>query len=502
MRMSTNTQHPLNNSSQLGGDGLVNNDVDNGWGLVQNEKIDDLTRTLKQLVKYDGNLFEIFSKIQIKKDHPNQLGINNNVMIENNIISDENKLDLSGKPNIVKQHTPTVEEKIDYIMDLYKKNPFEANYQMFYDTGDLLNFIFVSLSEEKDNIGYEFEKFKNKYTPYAQQQENPFSEEQDKEMEDINGKLEDGLHRKLLDVNSDLSKNIHNAEIDIEKRIDSLKTLFNNGATTQVNESFEKMKKVLASTDLKNEDSSNLSSKTATDKNKSFWRYACSFLKNIFLDLTLIYPVCEIFLSISNLNNIEMQTKQLNQQVEQQVEQLRELNMQSQISTRWMILGDQIKQQMKQQIEQQKRRIDEAARKIFKQISNKKISSILNAIVCTPSVLLVCSLIFAWGPVFSYVFLFASSALLIYKSVKRYRQERRKYFAAKAIQYFKPENSSIEKQFFVMLFLLKANKEMNSMKEILLFAFVNRLKTNEDHKQNFDIDPSIIEEKIDNDMSL
>lgn len=53
----------VSNSPQLDGDGLVNNDVDNGWGLVQNEKIDDLTRTLKQLVKYDGNLFEIFSKI-------------------------------------------------------------------------------------------------------------------------------------------------------------------------------------------------------------------------------------------------------------------------------------------------------------------------------------------------------------------------------------------------------------------------------------------------------
>ena len=384
-------------------------------------------------------------------------------MIGNNITSDENKLNLSGKPNIVKQHTPTVEEKIDYIMDLYKKNPFEANYQMFNGTGDLLNFIFVSLSEEKDNIGYEFEKFKNKSTHYAQQQENLFSEEQCIEIGGIFNELEHGLCLKLSNMYSDLSKDIHSAEIDIEKRIDSLKALFNDDAPTQVNESFEKMKKVLASTDLKNEDSSNLSSKTATDKNKSFWRYACSFLKNIFLDLTLIYPVCEIFLSISNLNNIEMQTKQLKQQVEQlmkEVEQLREL----QISIYRMILGDQMEQQMKQQIEQQKRQIDEAARKIFKQISNKKISSILNAIVCTLPVLLVCSLIFAWGPVFSYVFLFASSALLIYKSVKRYRQERRKYFAAKAIQYFKPENSSIKKQFIMVLMLSERKKEIDLRK--------------------------------------
>ena len=149
-------------------------------------------------------------------------------------------------------------------------------------------------------------------------------------------------------------------------------------------------------------------------------------------------------------------------------------------------------------MEQEKKQIDEAARKIFKQISNKKISSILNAIVCTPSVLLVCSLIFAWGPVFSYVFLFASSALLIYKSVKRYRQERRKYFAAKAIQYFKPENSSIKKQFLVMLCLLKKNKEMNLMKEII----VNQLKINEDNKQNFGINPPTIEEESDNNISL
>ena len=137
-----------------------------------------------------------------------------------------------------------------------------------------------------------------------------------------------------------------------------------------------------------------------------------------------------------------------------------------------------------------------------KQISNKKISSILNAIVCTLPVLLVCSLIFAWGPVFSYVFLFASSALLIYKSVKRYRQERRKYFAAKAIQYFKPESKYIKKQFLVMLFLLKGNKQMNSMKEAILFDFVSKLEINEGHKQNFDINLPTIEEEIDNSISL
>ena len=439
MRMSINTQHPSNNSSQLGGDGLVNNDVDNGWGLVQNEKIDDLTRTLKQLVKYDGNLFEIFSKIQIKEDQPNQLGINNNVMIGNNITSDENKLNLSGKPNIVKQHTPTVEEKIDYIMDLYKKNPFEANYQMFNDTGDLLNFIFVSLYGKKDNVGYEFEKFKNMCTP------------SDSNIGDL-----------LKEKEKLNSNNEKDSDIGIIGQPDYM--------IKKLDESFNQIKEAYASINLesinlKNEDSSNLSSKTATDKNKSFWRYACSFLKNIFLDLTLIYPVCEIFLSISNLNNIEMQTKQLKQQVEQlmkEVEQIREL----QISIYVMMLDDQTKQQIKQQIEQQKRQIDEAARKIFKQISNKKISSILNAIVCTPSVLLVCSLIFAWGPVFSYVFLFASSALLIYKSVKRYRQERRKYFAAKAIQYFKPENSSIKKQFIMVFMLSERKKEIDLRKAV------------------------------------
>ena len=125
---------------------------DNNFGLVKLEQIKNFTNILKKLVKYDRDLFDIFSKVKRYNNPDDMQQISGNFT---SLLDDENDGDLgSNKSNqsnapkeIVKKNTSTVEEKIDYIMGNYKKDPRSAEYQMSSYTGYSFDLIFALVSE-------------------------------------------------------------------------------------------------------------------------------------------------------------------------------------------------------------------------------------------------------------------------------------------------------------------------------------------------------------------
>ena len=143
---------------------------------------------------------------------------------------------------------------------------------------------------------------------------------------------------------------------------------------------------------------------------KTLFGHVFSFVMNIILDLTLVWSVINVFISIVRYTN-----------------QIREFELHNSINVRVDLHAFEENNQTndkKSGVSAQK--IEQA--KVLGKLKKKIWFSVLNLILCTPPILLACSFFLGWGIIFNYICIFALLALVIYKCVQRYRQERHEYF--------------------------------------------------------------------------
>ncbi len=428
-----------------------NNNYMCSYGLLKNGEARNLANALKQLVKYDRDLFEIFSKIKIN-NNPDYI---QQMQILSNFISQLDKgnggdlkveeLDQSNAPKIVKKNTSKVEEKIDYIIGNYEGNPAFADMQMYSDTGYWFNSIFDLVSEiakGENNFECELGTFLVFGLMKTKEKEKLMSEQDDKikkiTLDFVNSASDlfafESKQSDKKEVLAQLQEKVQNYETARE----NLEKLF-NGTLTQI-------KEVLGIPNENNKDNSNLNLDIKKDKDeqfairRTFWGYMGSFLKNILLDLTLVNPIRKIFF----LNKIKGQIQSLKTEMENKIEQLtEELDELKQEDLLKLKLKEGIGEPVTKIMEKMFKMLNNVLERISKK--NKLWSLILDAVATiTPSVLFACSLIFAWSSILNYIFLATLLASIVYKGIKQYRQERRKYLATKASQYLnKPPQNSI-----------------------------------------------------------
>lgn len=472
-----------------------NNNYLCSYGLLQNGKAKNLANALKQLVKYDRDLFDIFSKVKIPNKPDDMQQISGNFT---SLLNEENDGDLevkepdqSNAPKIVKKNTSTVEEKIDYIMGNYEKNSVLADAQMCSDTGYSFRLIFALVSEiAKGENNFECElgtvsvfrsmKTKEKLTPEHREKIKKISLSFADSVIGLFAFEKNRIFCFVLtsqEVLAQLRERVQNYETakkDLEKLFD---------------DTLAQIKKVLGIPNESNKDNLNLNLDIKKDKDKqfairrTFWGYMGSFLKNILLDLTLINPIRKIFF----LNKIKGQIQSLKTEFEKTIKQPTEEVNQSKPKD-LVELEEGIGEG-----EQSTEIIEKTFNNVLERISkkNKLWSLILDAVATiTPSVLFACSLIFAWGSILNYIFLAALLASIVYKGIKQYRQERRKYLATKASQYLNkpPQN-------FIYDLFDQIQQFMNMQKQSVLSLINLQIEQLENHIRQIEQKNNIDNEK-------
>ncbi len=444
----------------------------------------NIASALKQLVKYDRDLFEIFNKIEIKKGHSSQSNENNSFTDKNNDCEDikdndnvtQNNFAQGGNLNLKSgsKIVPTVEEKIDYIVGLYENNPDLASQEMSYSVGYAIEFIFCVLSEiakGEDDFGGELAKV---LLFCAQQIEEMraigLGDNFMKILENYNSKMNE-MKELLINSSNNNHSSFHsvnlcdklardNALLQLQEEIKNLGNIKQKLENLYKN-TIQDIKKIFGVKD-----------EQFAITNRTFLGYIASFLKNIFLDLTFIYPVYKIFLFVSRFNNLETKETATVGGVPDTDEE--KLMLQKNVA------DIQLMYQLMYQI-MYCNKLEQILKK------NNIWLLILNAIICcAPTILLILSLSFAWGIILDCIFIIALLALILYKSVERYRQERRKYFATQASQFLQiPQNLEL-KLVERHLSLHKAKRILSNKKNNIIVYIDKCISQSEDEIKKFE----------------
>lgn len=492
--MKEESEDKGNDSDQFNDENNLNQD--NNFELVKPGQINNFTNILKKLVKYDRDLFDIFSKVKIRNnsdDMQQMLGNFTSLLNEKNDSDSKGKEhDQSNAPKIAEKNTSTVEEKIDYIMGDYEKSSAFADMRMSGDTGCSFSLIFALVSEiAKGENNFEcelgtalvFESMREKELMKTKEKLTP---EREKKIGDIvlnfyvsisNLFAFESKQNILCVINQ---SNKEEVLFQLRERVQNYKTAKEN-LKKLLNDALAQIKKVLGIPNENNKDNLNLNFDIKKDKDEQFaikrasWGYMGSFLKNILLDLTLINPIRKIFF----LNKIKGQIQSL------KTEQIQSLK--TKIANK--VKQSKEEQQSTEELNQLKQEgllglvedisktpvkiIEETFSNVLERISKKNNPwlLILDVVVCTSLILFVCSLIFAWGTILNYIFLAALLASIVYKGIKKYRQERRKDLATKASQYLNkpPQN-------FIYYVFDHIQQNMNTRKQEVLLHINSQIE--------------------------
>ena len=395
------------------------------------EQTEEFVLVLKQLVKYDKKLLK-FIKNGIDK---NQIG---------------------GKfQSQPKDTKTTLEQKIDNMFFSYTNHLLGISNDLSKEKAKYLgNFIIRTITTAINN-------------KTAQKAKISFFEQQG-----------------FSDLLSQISREYNNWEINFNAKISS-KTLecataecaeYLNSIHKRLDDFYKKQKTILT--------------KNLEIETKTLFRHIFSFVMNIILDLTLVWPAVNVFISvfqyISQIKKFKLYNS-LNVSVD-----LNQFEEHSKTNDK--------KNKVSTQKDRQKKVLDNLKKKIW--------FSILNLILCTPPILLACSFLLGWGIISNYICIFASLVLVIYKCVQRYRQERYEYFIYKTAKcQYLPDISlvilgrqmDVAKTTFNNLnneIKEKINKHSTLGAQMPVYTVIEKSSYSSENEKNEDPESEVIEENL------